>query len=66
MSKRAPAISRIICLFGTVAFLMSLVTPVMGQGQGGAYVVWNPLWPTPQYDRLEWTLTVLDLPIEHS
>jgi hypothetical protein len=31
-------------------------------GQGGAYVVWNPLWPTPQYDRLDWTLTVLDLP----
>lgn len=31
-------------------------------GQGGAYVVWDPLWPTPQYDRLDWTLTVLKLP----
>ena len=35
-------------------------------GQGGAYVIWNPLWPTPQYDKLQWTLTVLNLPIVKS
>lgn len=66
MSRRVFSISRIVCLLGTLVILALLVTPATGQGQGGAYVVWSPLWPTPQYDRVEWTLTVLDLPIENS
>jgi hypothetical protein len=31
-------------------------------GQGGAYVSWDPIYPSPAYDTYEWTITVLQLP----
>jgi uncharacterized protein (TIGR03437 family) len=30
--------------------------------KGGAYVNWNPIYPTPAYDAYEWTMTVVQLP----
>jgi len=30
--------------------------------QGGSYVAWNPIYPTPAYDTYQWTITVVQLP----
>jgi len=55
-----PAISRIGIGCATLVLLS-----VSARAQG-ASVVWSPPWPKPPYDRLEWTLTVLELPQENS
>src|SRR5579872_4550392 len=34
-----------------------------GPNEGDAYVDWNPIYPSPAYDKYEWTLTVKQLPL---
>jgi hypothetical protein len=34
-----------------------------GPNEGDAYVDWDPIYPTPAYDKYEWTLTVKQLPL---
>ncbi len=46
-----------------VAFAIFAATATSyGQDAGGAYVYWNPAFPTPAYDAYEWTITVVQLP----
>ena len=61
-SRKSSAFRRMVVCSGAVALLVGLGTPAFGQ----ASVVWDPPWPKPPYDRLEWTLTVLSLSNDHS
>src|ERR1035438_7997838 len=49
-------------LVGAMSFAAATCYGQMAD-QGGAYVYWNPIYPTPAYDAYEWTMTVVQLPI---
>jgi hypothetical protein len=47
-------------LFGRLIFAGYLFAALCAaQPSGGAYVWWDPIYPTPAYDTYEWTMTVV-------